>query len=194
MTEISDETAALESLPPSVARFVLQWGDMGTQWGVNRTIAQIHALLYITERPLNAEELSSILGVARSNVSNSLKELMNWRIIIRVPVAGDRRDHFTAETDVWEMARRIGAVRKEREFDPAITALADALRLADGDTRVSETQKQRLKALHDFTTSLDNWHSQILRIPSGVLMRLVRMGDKVVSMLGLVPDSRKSDS
>jgi DNA-binding transcriptional regulator GbsR (MarR family) len=195
MTEISAEIPSLESLPPAVARFVLHWGDMGTQWGVNRTIAQIHALLYITERPLNAEELASILGVARSNVSNSLKELLNWRIIVRVPVAGDRRDHFTAETDVWEMARRIGTVRKEREFDPAIHALSESLKLAETDSQVSEVQKQRLRAMHDFTTSLDHWHSQILRIPSGVLARLVKLGDKVVGMLGLFPDkARHADS
>src|SRR5262249_51202147 len=109
MTEIA---ASLDKLPAPLRRFILQWGDLGGQWGVNRSIAQIQALLYVSEAPLNAEQISDILGIARSNVSNSLRELQSWRLIRRVPLPGDRRDHFEAETDVWEMAMRIAAVRK----------------------------------------------------------------------------------
>src|SRR5579859_3249832 len=103
------ETTVQAELPEAVQRFVLHWGDMGGQWGVNRSISQIHALLYLSERPLTAEEIAETLGLARSNVSNSIKELLSWNLIRRVPVRGDRREHFEAETDVWEMFIRIAA-------------------------------------------------------------------------------------
>jgi DNA-binding transcriptional regulator GbsR (MarR family) len=182
MTEMIDN---LETMPPAIRRFVLQWGDLGGQWGVNRTVAQIHALLYISEHPLNAEQITDALGVARSNVSNSLKELQAWRIIERVPLPGDRRDHFTAETDVWEIAVRVAAIRKERELDPALRTLTTCLAEAEDDGAVSAVQRERLKAMHAFTTTLDQWHGQMLKVPSATLLRLIRMGDRVVSFLTL---------
>jgi DNA-binding transcriptional regulator GbsR (MarR family) len=185
MTEITSTSIGLDDLPFAIRSFVLRWGDMGGQWGVNRTVAQIHALLYITERPLHAEEIAATLGVARSNVSNSLKELQAWKIIERVPISGDRRDHFTAEMDTWEMATRIAAVRKEREFDPALKTLAECLLAAEGDRYVSDIQRDRLKALYDFTGSIDAWHSQVLRLPASILATLVKMGDRVVGLVGL---------
>lgn len=194
MTEITEFTVGLDSLPFAIRSFVLRWGDMGSQWGVNRSVAQIHALLYMTERPLNAEEIAETLGVARSNVSNSLKELQTWKIIERVPVSGDRRDHFSAQTDTWEMAARIAAVRKEREFDPALKTLAECLLAAEGDRYVTDTQRDRLQALYDFSGSIDAWHSQILRLPTSTLMTLVRMGDRVVSLLGLGSKSQNDRS
>src|SRR5678809_1795069 len=116
MTEIRAET---RPLPPALERFVLHWGDLGSQWGVNRSVAQIHALLYLSERPLTAEAIADQLGLARSNVSNSIKELLGWGLIHRVPVLGDRRDHFAAEIDIWEIVTRIAKGRKAREIDPA---------------------------------------------------------------------------
>src|SRR5437764_1095020 len=124
MTEINDNT---DPLPAAVTRFVLHWGDLGSQWGVNRSVAQIHALLYLSERPLHAEEVADTLGLARSNVSNSIKELLGWGLIHRVPMLGDRRDHFAAETDIWEIVTRIAKGRKAREVDPAEAALLEAL-------------------------------------------------------------------
>ena len=134
MTEISNTSNAL---PPAVERFILHWGDLGGQWGVNRSVAQIHALLYLSERPLTAEDIAGSLGLARSNVSNSIKELLAWKLVRRVPVLGDRRDHFEAETDIWEMVTRIAQGRKEREIDPAAVALRACGAEADGDPRVS---------------------------------------------------------
>jgi DNA-binding transcriptional regulator GbsR (MarR family) len=185
MTEINDNSIGLDRLPLPIRSFVLRWGDMGGQWGVNRTVAQIHALLYISEKPLAAEDIAQTLGVARSNVSNSLKELQVWKIIERVPVSGDRRDHFKAEGDVWELATRIAAMRKEREFDPALKTLAECLMNAEGDRHVSDVQRDRLKALYDFTSSIENWHGQILRLPASTLSTLIKMGDRVVGLLGL---------
>ena len=106
-------------MAPAVERFVLHWGDMGSRWGINRSVAQIHALLYLAERPLTAEDIADTLGMARSNVSNSLKKLGAWKLIRRAPVMGDRRDHYEAETDLWEMVSRIAQGRKEREIDPS---------------------------------------------------------------------------
>lgn len=185
MTEITDNITSLADLPPAIRDFVLRWGDMGGTWGVNRTVSQIHALLYLSEKPLNAEDIAATLCVARSNVSNSLKELQGWKIINRVPVAGDRRDHFTAEIDVWQMATRIAEVRKEREFDPALQTLAECLMSASVDSQISDTQRGRLKNMYDFTNTIDTWHSQILRIPVNTLMTLLKLGDKVVGLLGV---------
>jgi len=182
MTEI---TQTIDTLPEAVQRFILHWGDMGSTWGVNRTVAQIHALLFIMEEPLNAEQITEYLGVARSNVSNSLKELLSFKTITRVPVAGDRRDFYTAETDVWEVAKRIAAVRKAREIDPALEVLTHCLQSAEGDNGVSDEQRKRLRDMQQFTQTMDRWYDQMARLPSGTLSRLVGMGDKVVSLLNL---------
>lgn len=182
MTEI---TETIDLMPEAVRRFILHWGDMGQQWGVNRSIAQIHALLYISERPLPADTISDMLGIARSNVSNSIKELMSYRIVQRVPVAGDRRDHFQAETEVWELARRIAAVRKAREIDPALETLTHCLSAAEGDARVSDEQRRRLREMHAFTADMDRWYSQMQALPVKTLTRLVRLGDRIVALLGL---------
>ncbi len=139
MTEITDK----KKLPPAVERFILHWGDMGDQWGVNRSVSQIHGLLYLAEPPMTAEDIADTLGMARSNVSNSIKELLAWNLIRRVPILGDRRDHFEAETDIWEVAQRIAAGRKEREIDPAMAALRACV--ADADRR-SHHQRGREQA------------------------------------------------
>src|SRR4030081_3423720 len=108
------------SLTPVAQKFVLHWGEMGTRWGINRTVAQIHALLFISEKPLPAEEIADTLGIARSNVSTSLRELQNWRIVRVVHILGDRRDHFESMKDVFAMFRVIAHERKQREIDPTV--------------------------------------------------------------------------
>src|SRR5258705_12708430 len=147
MTEITKTSEVLRprELPPALEHFVLQWGDLGGKWGVNRSVAQIHALLYLSDRPLTAEEIADQLGLARSNVSNSIKELQSWDLIRRVPIKGDRRDHFEAEADVWEMFTRIAVGRKERELDPAIAALRACAAEAQGDPTVHAVANARLK-------------------------------------------------
>jgi DNA-binding transcriptional regulator GbsR (MarR family) len=187
MTEITKNTdiAKLDDLPDAVQRFILHWGDMGTTWGVNRTVAQIHALLFIMEQPLNAEQITECLGVARSNVSNSLKELLAFKTISRVPVAGDRRDYFTAETDVWEVAKRIAAVRKAREIDPALETLTYCLKVADGDAGVSAEQRKRLQDMADFTATMDRWYGQMQSLPTSTLSKLIGMGDRIVGLLNI---------
>jgi DNA-binding transcriptional regulator GbsR (MarR family) len=182
MTEITEKTV---ELPGAVERFVLQWGDMGSQWGVNRSVSQIHALLYLSERPLTAEEIASTLSLARSNVSNSIRELMAWDLIRRVPVKGDRREHFEAETDVWEIAMRIAAVRKEREIDPAVAALRSCVADAEGDPKLHPVAARRLKDMLGFVETMDRWYAQMLTVPKPKLAALMRLGARIISALPL---------
>jgi DNA-binding transcriptional regulator GbsR (MarR family) len=183
VTEISKETGEKRQLPLAVERFILHWGDMGSQWGVNRTVAQIHALLYVSDRPLTAEEIASVLGVARSNVSNSLRELLSWDLIRRVPMRGDRRDHFEALSDVWELVRRIAAGRKAREIDPALAALKACVADAERDASVNPVASRRLREMLEFTQAVDRWFQQMLTIPQPKLAALMKLGAKVISFL-----------
>ena len=180
MTEITDER---KHLPLAIERFVLHWGEMGSQWGVNRSVSQIHALLYLSARPLTAEEIALTLGLARSNVSNSIRELIAWDLVRRVPVKGDRREHFAAETDLWEIAMRIAAVRKEREIDPAVDALRSCVSEAERDPKLDPVAGRRLKDMLAFVESLDRWYAQMLSVPKPKLAALVRLGTRIISLL-----------
>ena len=136
-------------LNPTTEKFILHWGEMGTKWGVNRTVAQIHALLYILGRPMNAEEITETLGVARSNVSNSIKELQNLRLVHTVHILGDRRDHFETSDDVWTLFRTIAEVRMQREIEPTrqfLQSLIDSPEFS----QENETAKQRIQLLFLF--------------------------------------------
>lgn len=180
MTEITDKT----ELVAPVEQFILQWGDLGSHWGVNRSIAQIHALLYLSDGPVPAEGIAEQLGIARSNVSNSLKELLRWKLVRRVPVRGDRRDHYEAETDLWEVVKRIAEGRKTREVDPARAALEACAAAARGDPAVSDAARGRLAEMAAFVESLNTWYEQMLTLPNASLSALTRMGARVVRVLG----------
>src|SRR5437879_13410454 len=135
----------MNNLSPVQQKFVLHWGEMGTRWGINRTVAQIHALLYVSERPLNAEQIAETLGVARSNVSTSLKELQGWGIVKLVHVMGDKRDHFESMKDVWEMFRVVLDERKRREIDPTIRLLRECIEEAAKAKKTDKYTEERLK-------------------------------------------------
>lgn len=184
MTEIiENESQGNEGLAPSVRQFVLHWGEMGSQWGVNRSVAQIQALLYLSERPLNAEEISEKLGIARSNTSNSLKELMAWQLIRRVPMLHDRREHFEAEVDLWQMLTAIAKGRKQREVDPAVAALKTCRAEAEQDPRISKVARQRIEAMHEFVTVMDQWHDDMINVPPAKLLTAIKLGRKVLNFL-----------
>ncbi|MBY0423181.1 MAG: MarR family transcriptional regulator [Parvularculaceae bacterium] len=179
MTEISDTfggSAALQG-------FVLQWGDLGGAWGVSRSVAQIHAALLVSEKPLTAEDIALSLGMARSNVSTSLRELVQWGLARRAPAFGDRRDFFEAEADVWEMMARIAAMRKAREFDPAVAALARCLEKAKQEAGVPPAALRRLGELQDLVSTLNDWWGQISGVPKNQLLPLIRLGAKAVDLL-----------
>ena len=165
-------------------KFLLHWGEMGTRWGINRTVAQIHALLYISPRPLNAEEIVEALGVARSNVSNSLKELQGWGIVKMVHVLGDKRDHFESMKDVWAMFRVVLDERRKREVDPTVAVLRDCIAEAKRDKDTDEYTAQKLRELHDFFATTITWYQQLSRWPAESVMKLVKLGDRVLKLLG----------
>ncbi|MFA5899905.1 MAG: MarR family transcriptional regulator [Hyphomicrobium sp.] len=181
MTETNVRT---DLLPGPVERFVVHWGEMGSNWGVNRSVAQIHALLYLSDTPLTAEEIAERLGMARSNVSTSLRELVSWNLIRRVHTMGDRRDFYEAEADVFEMVRRIAEARKAREIDPAIAVLRTCLAEAKSDAAVAPSVRKRLSAMLDFTETVDRSFNEIMRLPASTLMALIRMGGTVARFVG----------
>lgn len=170
-------------LTPTMEKYVLHWGEMGTRWGVNRTVAQIHALLFLSERPLHAEEIMETLGVARSNVSNSLKELQSWGLVKVVHLRGDRRDHFEALKDVWEAFFAIADGRKRRELDPTLNVLRECVRESNEDTETPPDVKKRIEAVADFLELLLTWHSQMERLPRPLLLKILKLGAKVEKFL-----------
>lgn len=170
-------------LPSAVENFILRWGEMGTHWGINRSIAQIHALLYVSEHALTAEQISNRLGIARSNVSNSLRELVVWKLVRRVSVRGDRRDYFEAETDLWEIVTRIAEGRKAREVDPVRLALKECIEEAEADPEVSGVAMTRLADMMAFIDTMNNWYTQMLTLPKSSLIALISMGSRVVRAL-----------
>lgn len=165
-------------LKPVAQKFVLHWGEMGTRWGVNRTVSQIHALLYIAGRPMHAEEIAETLGVARSNVSTSLKELQSWKLVKVAHLMGERRDHFETSLDVWELFRIVVRERKEREFDPTIAALRECL--ANPDLAQEEkAAQQRIAETLALMETLTTWADEMLRLEPATLMKLLKMGASV---------------
>ena len=155
---------------------------MGSKWGVNRTVSQIHALLYLTGKPLPAEDIAETLEVARSNVSTSLKELQNWNLIHVMHVMGDRRDHFTTSGDVWELFRTVVRERKEREFDPTIGVLRDCLSSPDLSKEEAAAQ-QRIKETLMLMEALSTWGEQMLRLEPATLMKVLKLGAKIQNLL-----------
>ena len=178
MTETFALTAAEQ-------RFVLHWGEMGTRWGINRTVAQIHALLYIAPKPLHAEAITLMLDVARSNVSNSLKELQGWGIVRLVHILGDKRDHFESVPDVWEMFRIVLDERKKREIDPTLAVLRACLSEAGSDRKTSPHTRKRLTELAGFFETTTGWYEQLRKWPTSVLVKFFKLGDKALKLLNL---------
>jgi DNA-binding transcriptional regulator GbsR (MarR family) len=168
---------------PEAQEFILHWGEMGSQWGVNRSVSQVHALLYLSDKPLHAEEICDELGLARSNVSTALKELQGYNIVRRTHVAGDRRDHFVAETDLWDMLMRISSERRKREIDPTVTALADISARLEGRSDVPAHIRDRIGRMHQFISTLANWYDDVRRLPKSTLVTLMKLGGKVARFL-----------
>ena len=163
-------------------RFVMHWGEMGSRWGVNRTVAQIHALLFLSEQPLHAEEISETLGVARSNVSTSLKELQSWELAHIVHFKGDRRDYFEAQHDVREVFRTVSEGRKRREIDPTLTVLRDCVTEAGEET--PELVRARIKDTLDFMELMASLFDEVKSLPNAGLTQWVKTSMKAKSLLG----------
>src|SRR6202795_4576805 len=180
MTEITD---IKEPVPVAVRQFVLEWGNLGERWGVNRSVSQIHALLYASKQPLAAEDIADALGIARSNVSNSLRELQTWNIIRSVPILGDRRTFYTAETDLWNLVSRIAAGRKARELDPAAAALRECVEMTREDESVDPVVQLRLREMLDFVERLSRWYDQMIVLPRSKITTLIKLGGGIARLL-----------
>jgi DNA-binding transcriptional regulator GbsR (MarR family) len=172
-------------LTPIMQRFILHWGEMGAKWGINRTVAQIHALLFLSPKPLHAEEIATVLSVARSNVSNSLRELQGWRIIRVVHVLGDRRDHFESMKDVWEMFLIILDERKKRETDPTLQVLRELAAKSKLSDDRDQYAHDRLADMLDFFESMSTWYTQLRRLPPGAMVKFAKTGDRLRKWLRL---------
>lgn len=164
-------------------RFILHWGEMGARWGINRTVAQIHALLFLSPKPRHAEEIAATLGVARSNVSNSLRELQGWRIVRVVHVLGDRRDHFESMKDVWEMFRIVAEERQRRETDPTLLMLRELAAEAKSAKAADAYTRERLEDLLQFFETMSGWVEQMRKLATPALLRVIKLGDKVARMV-----------
>jgi|SRR5215472_953337 len=169
-------------LKPVARRFVLHWGEMGSKWGVNRTVSQIHALLYLAAKPLHAEEIAETLDVARSNVSSSLKELQSWKLIRVVHRMGDRRDHFEASTDLWDIFRTLVRERKQREFDPTIDVLRECLASPDLGREEAGAQR-RIRDTLQFMETLATWADEMVRLSPETLLKVMKLGARIQQLL-----------
>ncbi len=176
----------MKNLNPVAQKFILHWGEMGTKWGINRTVAQIHALLFISDKPMAADEIVGTLGVARSNVSNSLRELQNWGIVKIVHIADDRRDHFESMKDVFEMFRVILRERKRREIDPTVTMLRACIAEAGRPKAADAVTRERLGQLLDFFELATSAYAQSEKMPTAAAIKLAKAGDRVFKLLGIV--------
>ncbi|MGK5078154.1 GbsR/MarR family transcriptional regulator [Janthinobacterium sp. HLX7-2] len=170
-------------LSPTTQKYILHWGEMGTRWGVNRTVAQIHALLFLANEPLTAEDIAASLNVARSNVSNSLKELQSWGLARITHVMGDRRDHFVALQDVWEIFRVIMEERKRREIDPTLTVLRECAIEGEHDAAIDPATLARMGEVLAFLEMLSSTYSDYKNLPPATLQRMLSMGGKVAKFL-----------
>jgi DNA-binding transcriptional regulator GbsR (MarR family) len=170
-------------LSDSARQFILHWGEMGARWGVNRTVAQVHALLYLSPEPLTAEDIADTLSVARSNVSTSLKELQNWDLVQTDSRIGDRRDYFQASADVWTLFLTVVEQRVEREIVPTLTMLRSCAIEARAERPAQPAIAARITAMQVFLEDLLGWYSQIKALPPSSLRSLIRIGSRVTRIL-----------
>ena len=171
-------------LTATMHRCVLHWGEMASRWGISRSVAQIHALLFLSPAPLTADDIAETLNVARSNVSVSLKELQAWELVSVTHVLGDRRDYFQAKKDIWEVLTTIVDGRKRREIDPTVQLLRECNAEAKHDTETPQEVKERLTSMLEFLEEMTGWYDQIRAMPRPTLLKLMRMGARVAKVVG----------
>ena len=169
-------------LNPVTEKFVLHWGEMGTKWGVNRTVAHIHALLYIIGKPMNADELVETLGVARSNVSTSLKELQSLQLVQVTHILGDRRDYFTTYEDVWTMFRIIVEHRQRREIEPTQQFLNQLMQSPEF-AQENENVRKRISETHYFIATLTSWTNEMLKLSTATMAKVLKLGASIQKLL-----------
>ena len=170
-------------MTPAVEKYVLHWGEMGTRWGTNRTVAQIQALLYLSPKPLRADEIVELLSVARSNVSTSIRALQSYQLVRMTHVLGDRRDYFESLHDVWELFRVIIEQRKQRELNPTLTMLRSCAEEVDRETETDPVTKERIRNMLGFVESTSKWYEEISAVPTSTLTKLMALGKRITKLV-----------
>ena len=170
-------------MTPAVEKYVLHWGEMGTRWGTNRTVAQIQALLYLSPQPIRADEIVELLSVARSNVSTSIRELQSYGLVRMTHVLGDRRDYFESIHDVWDLFRVIIEQRKQRELNPTLTMLKGCATEVEAEAETDPVTKERIRNMLNFMESTSDWYEQISDIPTPTLTKLMALGKKIAKLV-----------
>ena len=170
-------------MTPAVEKYVLHWGEMGTRWGTNRTVAQIQALLYLSPEPLRADQIEELLSVARSNVSTSIRELQSYRLVRMTHVLGDRRDYFESLHDVWELFRVIIEQRKQRELNPTLTMLRGCAAEVNDEKETDPVTKERIRNMLHFVETTSNWYEEISEVPTPILTKLMGLGQKITKLV-----------
>ncbi|MDJ0701522.1 MAG: ArsR family transcriptional regulator [Woeseiaceae bacterium] len=170
-------------MSPAVETYVLHWGEMGTRWGTNRTVAQIQALLYLSPEPLRADQICDLLSVARSNVSTSIRELQGFGLVRMTHILGDRRDYFESLHDVWELFRVIIEQRKQRELNPTLTMLRTCAEQVEQEADTDPVTKQRIRNMRDFVQSTSAWYEEISDVPTSTLTRIMKLGKGIAKLV-----------
>jgi len=170
-------------MTPAVEQYVLHWGEMGTRWGTNRTVAQIQALLYLSPKPLRADEIVDLLSVARSNVSTSIRELQSYQLVRMTHVLGDRRDYFESLHDVWELFRVIIEQRKQRELNPTLAMLKSCAADVDLEKETDAITKERIHNMLEFVASTSAWYEEISDVPTSTLTKLMKLGKRITKLV-----------
>ncbi|KRS13105.1 ArsR family transcriptional regulator [Roseovarius atlanticus] len=169
-------------LSPATQNFILHWGEMGAKWGVNRSVAQIHALLHVMPDPMTAEDISETLNLARSNVSNGLKELQAWKLVKVSRQLGDRRDHFTSVRDMFDLVTVVIEGRREREYAPTLAALKAVAEEAETDGTPKKV-RGRIRETLETMQLFDDWYRDVSRLPRAVQLSAVKLGARVAKFL-----------
>ncbi len=170
------------NIPPLTQKFVMHFGEMGSRWGVNRTVGQIYALLFVAAKPLNADEVGEALAFSRSNVSMGLKELQSWGLVKLIHQPNDRREYFQAPEDVWAIFRTLAAERRKREIDPTLSMLRDAL-MEQPSVAEDIHAQARMRQMHEFIERMTDWLDDVQKMDSDTLVGLMKMGSKVQKLL-----------
>ena len=170
-------------ISPATEKYILHWGEMGTRWGTNRTVAQIQALLYLSPKPLRADQIVDLLSVARSNVSTSIRELQSYGLVRMIHLLGDRRDYFESIDDVWELFRVIIEQRKQRELNPTLTMLRQCASEVEQESQTDDITKERIRNMLEFIDSTNTWYEKIRSIPTSTLQKLMKLGTTITKLV-----------
>jgi len=171
-------------LTPVMQKYIVHWGEMGSRWGMNRSVAQIHALLYLSAEGLHADEIAETLGIARSNVSVGIKELIGWELVQITHSLGDRRDFFVAQHDPWEVIRVIIEGRKRREIDPTLAVLRDCVEQLKTESETPANVRERLTGQLEFLETVTSWYDSIKTLPRKTLLKMMRLGHRIAKVMG----------